>query len=87
MTSELESAEGKLSALELLFSESNSRYVLACAPEQAEKLEKLLKGIPFAKVGVVGKPGESLDFKGSDVSCALNVSELVKNYKAPLAGV
>ncbi len=45
--------EGGLSLEELLFSESNSRFVAAVAPERAAEFEKLLSGVPFARVGVV----------------------------------
>jgi phosphoribosylformylglycinamidine synthase len=37
----------------LLFSESNSRFVLTCAPERAAELEAVFAGCPCAKVGVV----------------------------------
>jgi phosphoribosylformylglycinamidine synthase subunit PurSL len=38
---------------ELLFSESNSRFVVTCAPEKAAELELLFSGLPCAKAGVV----------------------------------
>ena len=37
----------------LLFSESNSRFVVTCAPEKAADLEKLFSGLAIARVGTV----------------------------------
>jgi phosphoribosylformylglycinamidine synthase len=41
----------------LLFSESNSRFVVTVAPEKAGDLESLLSGIPFGCVGAVTASG------------------------------
>ena len=45
--------DGKLSLDALLFSESNSRFIVTCAPERAAELESLFAGHPCARVGVV----------------------------------
>ena len=37
----------------LLFAESNSRFVLTCAPDKAAELEALFAGLPLARVGTV----------------------------------
>ena len=37
----------------MLFSESNSRFVVTCAPEKAGELESLFSGLPIARVGAV----------------------------------
>jgi len=37
----------------LLFSESNSRFVVTCAPERAAELESLFRNMPCARVGTV----------------------------------
>ena len=37
----------------ILFGESNSRFVLTCAPEKAAELEAVFAGRPFARIGVV----------------------------------
>jgi phosphoribosylformylglycinamidine synthase len=46
-------ADGKLSPDELLFSESNSRFVITCAPERASELEAVFAGQACARVGAV----------------------------------
>ncbi len=46
--------DGKLSADALLFSESNSRFIVTCAPERAAELEAVFTGQACARVGVVG---------------------------------
>jgi phosphoribosylformylglycinamidine synthase II len=37
----------------LLFAESNSRFIVSCAPEKAAELEEVFRGMPIARVGVV----------------------------------
>jgi phosphoribosylformylglycinamidine synthase len=37
----------------LLFAESNSRFVVTCAPDQAAALEEKFRGLPCARVGTV----------------------------------
>ncbi len=37
----------------LLFAESNSRFVVTCAPEQTAALESVFRGLPCARVGTV----------------------------------
>jgi phosphoribosylformylglycinamidine synthase len=44
---------GALSDDEALFSESNSRFVLTCAPADAPELERVFAGQPVARVGRV----------------------------------
>lgn len=45
--------DGKLSADALLFSESNSRFIVTCAPDRAAELESLFADRACARVGVV----------------------------------
>jgi phosphoribosylformylglycinamidine synthase len=79
-------ADDSLSPHELLFSESNSRFILTAAQEDAEKIEKILDGIPFSKVGKVTDNGE-LTLKSRDFHLNLLVDELARRYKTPLDGV
>ena len=46
-------SESGLTEDELLFSESNSRFVVTVSPEKAPALEKLLSSQPFARIGRV----------------------------------
>ena len=45
--------DGNLSTDAMLFSESNSRFVVTCAPERAAELEAVFADLPCARVGVV----------------------------------
>jgi phosphoribosylformylglycinamidine synthase len=50
-------AEGSLSDAEMLFAESNSRFVITVAPERRAAVESLFVGLPLARVGqVVAEP-------------------------------
>ena len=48
-------ADGAKGTDALLFAESNSRFVLTCAPEKAAELEQLFAGLPLARVGSVAE--------------------------------
>jgi phosphoribosylformylglycinamidine synthase II len=45
--------EGDVPLDGLLFAESNSRFVVTCAPERASELESAYRGLPCARVGTV----------------------------------
>jgi phosphoribosylformylglycinamidine synthase II len=77
-------AEPGLNPYELLFSESNSRFVLTASPDKTDEIEKALAGIPFAKVGKVTEE-QFIKLQGLDV--AISVDELLSKYKGTLAGV
>ncbi|MGI0091436.1 MAG: phosphoribosylformylglycinamidine synthase subunit PurL, partial [Nitrososphaerales archaeon] len=49
------SFEDKLGALELLFSESNSRFLLEVQAGEEDKFEKIIRGLPYKKLGRVAK--------------------------------
>ncbi|MDD2236119.1 MAG: AIR synthase-related protein [Kiritimatiellae bacterium] len=42
----------------ILFSESNSRFIVTCRPEKAAALEAVFEGVPLARVGQVADSGE-----------------------------
>jgi len=46
-------AEGRLRDDEILFSESNSRFVVSCPPENAAALEDVFRGTRLARIGRV----------------------------------
>ena len=50
-------AAGDVSRDGRLFSESNSRFILTCAPDQAAELESVFRGLPLARVGAVTATG------------------------------
>jgi phosphoribosylformylglycinamidine synthase len=50
---ELLACEGSLDDDAKLFSESNSRFVISCAPENQSAVKELFRGLPCARVGSV----------------------------------
>lgn len=74
------------STLELLFSESNSRFILTAAPADAEAVEAILQGVPFACVGAVDGTNQ-LSLSAEDASIEMPLAELLANYKETLAGI
>ncbi len=79
--------EGELSAEEILFSESNSRFIMTVPAANRKKVEKLLKGIPH---GIAGKTvkGAALHFQvdGKKLFSA-GLAELISAYQGTLAGI
>ncbi|MBO5309135.1 MAG: phosphoribosylformylglycinamidine synthase, partial [Lentisphaeria bacterium] len=70
------------SDIEKVFSESNSRFIATVAPEKAAEFEKVLAGIPLAKVGsVISEP--VLKMTGKE-EYKLAVGELLEEYKSTL---
>ena len=71
-----------LATAEVMFSESNSRFLAAVDPEKAAEFEKCLAGVPFAKIGTVtAKP--VVKWAGASVP----VEALTHAYKSTLAGL
>jgi phosphoribosylformylglycinamidine synthase II len=81
-------ADSNLSDDVLLFSESNSRFVVTCAPEKAGELEALFQGLPCARVGsVVQEP--RLKVQGLQGASVLDgeITLLRKAFKKTLFGI
>ncbi len=78
--------DGALTEHEILFSESNSRFVMTVKAEDAARVEVLLDGTPFAKVGKVTED-KSLCFKNTDSAFSVSIQDLVGEYKGTLAGI
>lgn len=70
----------------ILFSESNTRFVVEVRPEKEQAFEAKMKGLKFAKIGTVEK-GKKLEIKGLKGSTAISASidKLKKTWKEPLA--
>ncbi len=81
-------AEGALSDAELLFSESNSRFVLTVAPERQAAFEAAFAGLPLARVGQVVVE-QRLRVRGATGSVVLDspLDRLSKSYKQTLFNV
>ena len=75
-----------MSDAEILFSESNSRFLVSCRPEKAAALEKALAGFTFAKVGKTNGSG-ILSVKGTQEDFSIPLETLIESYKKTLAGV
>ena len=74
----------KMSSIELLFSESNSRFVATVAPADKEAFEKTLGSISFACVGTVDDSDEIKLVNTDEGTCTVKLEALIKNYKGTL---
>ena len=73
---------------QLLFSESNSRYIVTVAPDQRDAFEALLSGVPFACVGeVTADPRLRIGAQNGKTIVDLDVLELKAQWKATLAEI
>jgi phosphoribosylformylglycinamidine synthase subunit PurSL len=72
----------------LLFSESNSRFVLTCRPEDAADLEVALRGTAFARVGTVMDEGRLriAGARGNDLVRG-SIESFRKAFKGTLDGI
>jgi len=75
-----------LSAAELLYSESNTRFIMTAAPDKRDEIAAILKGVPFARVGTVTND-DVLKFRADGSDTVFALGELVKAYKSTLAGI
>jgi phosphoribosylformylglycinamidine synthase len=71
------------SALELLYSESASRFVVSVSPDKAPAFEALFAGQHFAKIGVVAA-GDLRIVQGGAPVLQARVEDLATAFKAPL---
>ena len=78
--------KSKCSDLELLFSESNSRFIMTVSQENLKAVEKLLGGLPFAEVGKVITE-QKIFLKGNKGRIEIPLSTLIRKYKEPLQGI
>ena len=77
---------GGLNAAELLYSESNTRFIMTASPDKRDEITAILKGVPFARVGTV-TDGDTLKLSGNGNDVEVKLSELVDSYKSTLAGI
>jgi phosphoribosylformylglycinamidine synthase len=69
----------------LLFSESNSRFLAEVSPDHEKALARILKGIPFAKVGTVEASPELVVYGLKDQPVIVaRIDELKEIWKSPL---
>jgi phosphoribosylformylglycinamidine synthase len=77
---------GGLNMAELLYSESNTRFIMTASPEKREEIAAILKGVPFARVGTV-TGDDMLKFRADGEDTVFDLNDLVKSYKSTLAGI
>lgn len=69
---------------EILFSESNSRFIATVPQNKAPEFEKILGKVPYAHVGKVKlDPILRLNYQGREVA-AVSLDRLAKSYKSTL---
>jgi phosphoribosylformylglycinamidine synthase len=74
-------SDGALTARSRLFSESNSRFVVSVAPENAAAFEKAMSGLPCARVGTVT---DDPWLEVREALIYLSVADMKEAWKAPL---
>lgn len=81
-------AAGSLTLDQMLFSETNSRFILTCTPETQQQLEASLNGLPLAKVGTVDS-GDTLTVlnKNGRTVIQMPVKKIRKAFTEPLKGI
>ena len=78
---------GKMTEHELLFSESNTRFIMTVAPKNREAVESILKTVPYAKVGKVSADANVVMKSGNKTLVKAPIAELLKKYKGTLDGI
>lgn len=80
--------EGKLDDDACLFSESNSRFIVTCAPENADLLENLFSGQACARVGeVTEEPVLTINGRRGRTLVDAPIDGLSKGFKKTLDGI
>jgi phosphoribosylformylglycinamidine synthase len=72
----------------ILFSESNSRFIVSVKPENAAKFEALFSGVSVSQIGTV-TADKKLVVKGVKGATRINtaISDLAKPFKKTLHGI
>jgi phosphoribosylformylglycinamidine synthase len=78
--------EGELSFEEIMFSESNSRFIMTANPDNAEEIASLLEGISYAKVGYVREKME-ICFEYAEKVFKVKTNLALEKYKQTLHNV
>ena len=68
----------------LLFSESNSRFLVEVKANSVGEFAQVMKGVPHARIGVVDDSGK-LTVTGEGTDFAVSIQELKSAWQAPLA--
>ncbi|RJP72777.1 MAG: phosphoribosylformylglycinamidine synthase [Candidatus Abyssobacteria bacterium SURF_17] len=76
--------ESSLRTDHLLFSESQSRFVVTVSPRKATEFERVMEGVPLAMVGRVTKSPLLLLKKGKEKVISADIFKLKKAWRQPL---
>ncbi len=69
----------------ILFSESNSRFIVEVSPEKKDKFEKEMKHTPFARLGqVISAPRLEVRGRKGDNIVSISIDELKEAWQKPL---
>ena len=69
----------------ILFSESNSRFIVEVPPDKKDKFEKEMKGTPFALIGrVSSETGLEVHGRKGDSVVSISIDELKEAWQKPL---
>ncbi len=80
--------EGELDDDAKLFSESNSRFLITCAPEHNAEVEAIFRDVPFARIGTVtAEPRVRIAGQGGRRIVDIEVETLRRAFKETLYGV
>jgi phosphoribosylformylglycinamidine synthase subunit PurL len=69
---------------EVAFGEAPGGFLLACAPEDLERLAAICADIPFERIGETG--GDQVILKGATASLSLQVEEAAEAYERAVPG-
>ncbi|HHT9126511.1 MAG TPA: phosphoribosylformylglycinamidine synthase subunit PurL [Candidatus Brocadiia bacterium] len=70
---------------EILFSESNTRFIVEVRPECQKKFEKILYGVPYGLIGKVVKDKTfTIRGKNNKILISENISDLKEAWQGPL---
>lgn len=78
---------GCFSPEELLFSESNSRFIMTVSPGNVSLVEKMLDGITWAKIGVVVATPQLKITLSHELEIKLDIEDLLTGYKETLSDI
>jgi phosphoribosylformylglycinamidine synthase len=69
----------------ILFSESNSRFIVEVAPENKDKFEKTLKGVTYGNIGTTNDTGK-FEVTGSNGKKIISetIGDLKEAWQKPL---
>ncbi len=77
--------QGELEPVELLFSESNSRFIVTLSKVHKEAFEALLNEVPHACVGTTTYDNAITFYDGDSLETAVELEDLIDAYKLTLS--